>query len=124
MADNNKVDLLTKNLLCLENSNTCFDVSECNNNKKNNKEGLHLSPWDDGLGSVCFPIQSDESLRLLIKKEKEHLPKNDYLMRLRSGELELSVRKEAIDWIMKVGFLIFQMLFILGLCLFDSLEQC
>lgn len=40
----------------------------------------------------------------LLLREKEHLPKSDYLTRLRSGDLDLSVRRDALDWILKVGF--------------------
>lgn len=109
MADN--VDPATSNLLCLENSNTCFDNSECNTgdefgisfNQQNDSGRHHSPPWDShGSGSfVCFPIQSDERVRLMVKREKEHLPRSDYLERLRSGDLELSVRRAALDWILK-----------------------
>ncbi|KAI9125056.1 hypothetical protein K1719_003672 [Acacia pycnantha] len=106
MADN--VDPVTSNLRCLENSNTCFDNSECNTgdefgisfNQQNVNGRHHCPPWDSH-GSGCFPIQSDERVRLMVVREKEHLPRNDYLKRLRSGDLELSVRKEALDWILK-----------------------
>ncbi|XP_028769399.1 cyclin-D4-1-like [Neltuma alba] len=106
MADN--VDPVTSNLLCPENSNTCFDNSECNTedefgisfNQQNDKGRHHCPPWDSH-GSVRFPIQSDERVRLMVEREKEHLPRNDYLKRLRSGDLELSVRREALDWILK-----------------------
>ncbi|GAU49979.1 hypothetical protein TSUD_238020 [Trifolium subterraneum] len=37
----------------------------------------------------------------MVDKEKDHLPRDDYLMRLRSGDLDLSVRREALDWIWK-----------------------
>ncbi|KAM1620471.1 hypothetical protein ACFXTN_017445 [Malus domestica] len=37
----------------------------------------------------------------MVKRESEHLPTHDYLRRLRSGELDLSTRREALDWIWK-----------------------
>ncbi|KAJ4761052.1 Cyclin-D3-1 [Rhynchospora pubera] len=49
-----------------------------------------------------FPLQSDECLALLVKRETEHLPMEGYYERLLEGSLELSVRTTAIDWIWKV----------------------
>lgn len=45
--------------------------------------------------------QSEETVRAMVEREREHLPREDYLKRLRSGELDLSVRREALDWIWK-----------------------
>ena len=39
-----------------------------------------------------------------MEKEWDHLPNGDYVNRLRSGDLDFGARKEAIDWIEKVGF--------------------
>ncbi|CAA2986089.1 cyclin-D4-1-like [Olea europaea subsp. europaea] len=44
---------------------------------------------------------SDPSIDLMIEKEQEYLPKNDYLRKLRSGELDMSLRKDAFEWISK-----------------------
>ncbi|KAL5705890.1 hypothetical protein ACHQM5_024122 [Ranunculus cassubicifolius] len=50
-----------------------------------------------------LPIQSEECISLMVEKECNHLPKNDYLERLQNGELHLIMaRKEAIDWMRKV----------------------
>jgi cyclin D1/2/4 len=80
-------------------------------------DGSGISPsWDytnlnlDNVGSEsvgCFFAQSEEIVRVMVEKEKDHLPRDDYLMRLRSGDLDLSVRREALDWIWKVGFISF-----------------
>ena len=51
-----------------------------------------------------FQLQSDECLRLMVEKEWDHLPNGDYRNKLRSGDLDFEARKEAIDWIQKVGF--------------------
>lgn len=117
-------DSATSNLLCSENNSTCFDDDddlECNGFVN----GVVISPsWDHinlnssdhhcpnlyNLGSVsfmCFVTQSEEIVKGMIEREREHLPRNDYLMRLRSGDLDLSVRREALDWIWKVGLLVF-----------------
>ncbi|KAJ1404149.1 cyclin-d4-1-like protein [Sesbania bispinosa] len=103
-------DSATSNLLCSENSSTCFDDDlECNG-----LDGSGTSPsWDHtnlnsdqclSLGShgsqsfTCFMVQSEETVRVMVKREREHLPRDDYLKRLRSGDLDLSVRREALDW--------------------------
>jgi len=57
-----------------------------------------------GVQYVSFPLPSDECLRLMMETELHHLPKGDYVNRLRSGDLDIGARKEAIDWIEKVGF--------------------
>ncbi|KAJ1442146.1 Cyclin-like [Sesbania bispinosa] len=103
-------DPADSSLLCLESSSTCFDDLEC--------DAADGSPsWDhknlnfinqcltkDNHGSepiVGFLVQSDETVRFLFEREREHLPRDDYLKRLRSGDLDLSVRREALDWIWK-----------------------
>ncbi|XP_004489765.1 cyclin-D4-1 isoform X2 [Cicer arietinum] len=103
-------DSATSNLLCSENNSTCFDEDlECNG--VDDGSGISPSSWDhhtnlnlDNLGSdsfMCFVAHSDEIVRVMVEKEREHLPREDYLMRLRSGDLDLSVRREALDWIWK-----------------------
>ncbi|KAL2907192.1 Cyclin-D4-1 [Bienertia sinuspersici] len=37
----------------------------------------------------------------MIEREREYLPKEDYLKRLRCGELDMGIRGEAFDWIFK-----------------------
>ena len=49
-----------------------------------------------------LPI-SDEFLSLMVRRECECMPSSDYLKRLRKGDLDLEARREAIDWIGKVG---------------------
>ncbi|XP_072982601.1 cyclin-D4-1-like isoform X1 [Typha latifolia] len=49
-----------------------------------------------------FPLQSDECIALLVEREWEHLPRKDYADRLLTGALDLSIRRDAIDWICKV----------------------
>ncbi|XP_019438829.1 PREDICTED: cyclin-D4-1-like [Lupinus angustifolius] len=45
---------------------------------------------------------SDESVEVMVQREGEHLPREDYLKNLRSGESNMSVvRKQALDWILK-----------------------
>ncbi|KAL2347387.1 hypothetical protein Fmac_001387 [Flemingia macrophylla] len=99
----------TSNLLCSENSSTCFDDDfECDA-----AEGSRISHfWDHrNLNSelhvsgseflAYFVAQSEETVWAMVEREREHLPREDYLRRLRSGELDLSIRREALDWIWK-----------------------
>ena len=48
-------------------------------------------------------LLSDDCLAIMLEKECRHLPGGDYLNRLRTGDLDTGARKEAIDWIEKVG---------------------
>lgn len=56
--------------------------------------------WDSMMGS--FPLQSDECMHLLLEREVDHLPRDDYSERLINGTLDPSIRRDAIDWIAKV----------------------
>ncbi|OIV93714.1 hypothetical protein TanjilG_16565 [Lupinus angustifolius] len=44
---------------------------------------------------------SDEIVGLMVQKEEEHLPRDDYFENLHAGHFNLSVRKQALDWMMK-----------------------
>ncbi|KAJ0233406.1 Cyclin-D2-1 [Hirschfeldia incana] len=44
----------------------------------------------------------EERIREMLEREVEFLPGADYLKRLRSGDWELRVRNQALDWILKV----------------------
>ncbi|XP_058087992.1 cyclin-D4-2-like isoform X2 [Magnolia sinica] len=57
--------------------------------------------WGDSL--MGFPLQSEEWLGLMVERECQHLPRGDYVERLQSGVLDLSARRDAVDWIGKVG---------------------
>ncbi|EPS64667.1 hypothetical protein M569_10111, partial [Genlisea aurea] len=38
----------------------------------------------------------------MVEKEEEHLPRDDYLFRLRNGDLDLDMRTQSLQWIRKV----------------------
>ncbi|XP_051143971.1 cyclin-D4-2-like [Andrographis paniculata] len=44
---------------------------------------------------------SDESVGWMVERERHHLPRHDYVARLRNGDLNLRFRSEALDWIVK-----------------------
>lgn len=55
------------------------------------------------ISQMGFPLESEEIIREMMEKEKQHLPSDDYIKRLRSGDLDLNVRRtEALNWIWKV----------------------
>jgi cyclin D1/2/4 len=108
-------DCANSNFLCSENGNACFDDLNCNgtdgcrissswnhpDTRKHNQDPIfdiiRSKSW------MGFPLHSKERVREMVEREREHLPRDDYLKRLRSGDLDLSVRREALDWIWKVG---------------------
>lgn len=58
------------------------------------------------LHQVGFPFPSEEeeeeNIREMIDRERQHSPRDDYLERLRSGDLDFNVRNQALDSILKV----------------------
>lgn len=113
MAEN--LDCAASNLLCVENTMTCFDDDDdldrngvndfgvissfCHQMKTNHPPSKEWVFCDSGSNSLMgFPL---ENLEEMVEREKEHLPRDEYLKRLRSGNLELSARREALDWILK-----------------------
>lgn len=113
------------NLLCSENTSSCFngdldfnamiesgaspacDHQDLDQNQIFNQQ----NPFITNNRSTSpksfsgFAIQSDDRIREMVEKEMQHLPRNDYLKRLRSGDLDLCVRREALEWIWKVCFI-------------------
>lgn len=51
-----------------------------------------------------FPLQSEECIAHDLQRELDHMPTGDYAERLLKGELDASIRRDAIDWIWKVFF--------------------
>ncbi|KAK4261387.1 hypothetical protein QN277_004391 [Acacia crassicarpa] len=97
---------MTSSVLCSQDSNTCLADFECDatddfeisRSSNHQKTGSNWGGFESVLG---FPLQSEETLRLLAEKERVYMPREDYLVRLRRGDLDLSVRREALDWIWK-----------------------
>ncbi|RYR65210.1 hypothetical protein Ahy_A03g011170 isoform A [Arachis hypogaea] len=99
MEDEN-FDPATSSLMCLENNNTCFDDFECSA-----ADGYHkkLNFNDDGSEPfVGFLVLSDETFGVMVEKEIEFLPTDDYLRRILGGDLDFGVRRDALDWICKL----------------------
>ena len=55
-----------------------------------------------------FPLESEEIIREMMETEKQHLPSDDYIRRLRSGDMDFNARRrKALNWIFKVWFLFY-----------------
>ncbi|MCD7470270.1 hypothetical protein HAX54_009994 [Datura stramonium] len=104
MADNS-YDCVASDLLCSEAESFCFDDLDSltigQKNNENNSKDLSFGKNGRSEALVDFPSLSEESFSFMVQREIEFLPKDDYLKRLRSGDLNLSVRREALDWIWK-----------------------
>ena len=102
-------DCSASNLLCTE-TNLWFDALDSvtthdQTHQTNNQNLGFVSDRSEPL--IGLPLLSEESFYLMIERERQHLPRDDYLKRLRSGGLDLGVRREALDWIWKVCWLVF-----------------
>lgn len=103
------LDFADSNLLCSETTSD-FDCSSVMvDDPHSNPNFIENSKFNyirsDFL--MGFPLLNDESFREMVEKERDYMPKDDYLERFRSGALDLSIRKEALDWIIKVVFSVF-----------------
>ncbi|XP_072991779.1 cyclin-D2-2-like [Typha latifolia] len=104
-----RYEFASSTLLCAEDNSSilCFDDEE--EVGLTGEAGIHkldLIPLqrndfyqDFGMG---FPLMSDECMALLVEKEIHHLPREDYAKRYQTGALEVSVRRDATDCILKV----------------------
>ncbi|KAG1334623.1 Cyclin-D4-1 [Cocos nucifera] len=100
----------SSNLLCTEDNTSImiFDDGELggfDEEAKGYDAGWIPEKKSDFYGDFLkgFPVQSEECIALLVEKELEHIPAEDYAKRLLSRDLDISVRRDAIDWIGKEG---------------------
>ncbi|KAL5558536.1 hypothetical protein UlMin_034747 [Ulmus minor] len=103
-------DLAVSSLLCAE-DNSIFDDNDYgavveefeeetawfHRNHRTHEQNRSFGGDDE------LPLQSDECIASMVEKEFFHLPGIDYLKRLRTGDLDLVARDEAIDWIGKAN---------------------
>lgn len=92
-----------ESLLCTETDNMCFDDLEATDDLDHPLVFCNLVGGGSEPLIGLIPMQSDEVLFLLFEKESEFLPRSDFLQRLRSGDLDLCVRNEALAWIHKAN---------------------
>ncbi|XP_059643154.1 cyclin-D4-1-like [Cornus florida] len=103
MADSS-FDCAASNLLCTETNKSWFDDLDSvatDDQTHQTYDPNMVSGIDRSEPLMGLPLLSDESFDLLADRERMHLPRDDYLKRLRTGELDLGVRREAFDWILK-----------------------
>lgn len=105
---------MAENLACGETSDSWIidndDEINCGGGFMNEIDYNHeLFSKDDNFdGNGSIPMMGSPSslredrIREMVEREIEFLPGTDYLKRLRSGDLELLVRNQALDWILKV----------------------
>ncbi|KAL4354585.1 hypothetical protein GQ457_06G035030 [Hibiscus cannabinus] len=113
MAEN--LGCSSSNLLCLEDGDLGFSavdefgVSPAGHQRLKNQTFNQNDPFlintrsTSLMGCLGFALQSDDVIKEMVEKEMMHLPRDDYLNRLRSGDLDLSARREAIEWISKAS---------------------
>ncbi|KAE9466210.1 hypothetical protein C3L33_01866, partial [Rhododendron williamsianum] len=91
-------DCAASSLLCEETNGLCFDDLDSVTETQN----LGFMNDDRSKPLVDLPLLSEEIFSFLVEREREHLPREDYLKRVKSGGLDLGgLRKEALDWIWK-----------------------
>ncbi|KAL6523652.1 hypothetical protein OROGR_017255 [Orobanche gracilis] len=110
MAETNSFDCGATDFLCTEETKSLYFFDD--------GDLVQLEPFDDqsnqasgdkGIGgsgsepSILLPCLSEDCIGPMVERESEHLPRDDYLMRLRIGELDASLRGDALDWIIKAG---------------------
>ncbi|XP_042507544.1 cyclin-D3-1-like [Macadamia integrifolia] len=111
MAPSFDFDCSTSNLLCAEDNSSIMlfagEVGEefgggdawvaQNHRTLNQNQSFH-----GGEFSIELPLITEECFNLMVEKECQHLPRDDYMKRLQSGDLDMGVRGEAVDWMRKV----------------------
>ncbi|PIN02951.1 G1/S-specific cyclin D [Handroanthus impetiginosus] len=98
MAENKSFDCGATDLLCKEETNSfCFDGGDF----LEPFNGENINGRSDSEPLILLPCLSEECIGWMFEREREHLPRDDYLKRLRSGEVDMSLRKRAFDWMIK-----------------------
>ncbi|RWW53949.1 hypothetical protein BHE74_00039507 [Ensete ventricosum] len=95
-------DCASSGLLCAEDNNSILGFGD--EEEQRGDRPSRVSEPERCDFYVDLPLQSDECLSLLVEREQKHLPREDYGERLRSGDLHLAFRRDAIDWMWKAGF--------------------
>lgn len=111
-------------LMCFENISECLDNYESDVDDESSLSFNNPCLSYNNIGSenlLAFRELINETVLSLVKRESEHLPRDDYLERLRGEDINLKfrdlnlnmnlnlngIRREAIEWMWKVGLLIF-----------------
>ncbi|XP_031499074.1 cyclin-D4-1-like [Nymphaea colorata] len=84
-------------LLCAEDNNSVMGWDD-----EVVGESFREEPRPGGGSAMDLPPCSDEFIEALVSNEREYLPQGDYASRFQSGVLDVSIRRDAIEWIWKV----------------------
>lgn len=106
MGDNSNGCVDSDILFCTETKNHWFD--DLDSDQKTQEKSKVLS-FDYGRSVALIdllPSLSEESFCVMVERDKVFVPKDDYLNRLRIGDLDLNLRREAVDWIWKVDYML------------------
>lgn len=116
MAKETSFDCGATDLLCNEETKAlCFDDADLLE-----KGTSFVNGRSDSEPLILFPCLDDDCIGWMVERERELLPRDDYLVRLRSGDLDMSLRREALDWLFKVKINgLFFFFFLLFLSCFD-----
>lgn len=95
-------------LLCSEDNHSIFGCDEEDDEEE--EVEMHWSDWFPHQKSceiyrdflMSFPLLTEECVLLLLQREGDHLPRDDYAKRLMNGSLDVSVRTDAVGWLLKV----------------------
>ncbi|XP_057783857.1 cyclin-D4-2-like [Salvia miltiorrhiza] len=111
MADYNAFDSATSTDLLFCNEETkafCFDDNDdyhvlqpSTHQNIAEKDLIFSNGASDSEALLHLPCLSEECIGYMLEREREHLPRDDYLARLRNGELDVGLRREALDWMFK-----------------------
>ncbi|KAG6487418.1 hypothetical protein ZIOFF_056004 [Zingiber officinale] len=107
-------DYASSVLLCVEDNSCILGFDDDGFGAEEDNQIICLSEAQrcrfNGDPFIILPPQSDDYLGVLIQRESEYMPREDYGVRLRSAALDTSIRRDAVDWIMKLfasgGFLL------------------
>ncbi|KAL9160763.1 hypothetical protein ABFS82_08G221900 [Erythranthe guttata] len=97
----------TTDLLCNEETKGfCFFDEDEGNSDVLVEKGVIFnngggSPSDSKTASFRLPLLGEECIRWMVEREREHLPRDDYVSRFRCGQLDFSLRRQALDWMFK-----------------------
>lgn len=119
MADFNAFD---SDLFCNEETKAfCFDDDDhLLLQRKGEKDLIFSNGVSDSESFVHLPCLSEECIGYMLEREREHQPRDDYLSRLRNGDLDFGLRKEALDWMFKVKILGSHFLIFFNFLFFDQ----
>ncbi|GER34490.1 cyclin d2 family protein [Striga asiatica] len=103
MADyNNSFDCSASDLLCNEETKGFFldDDDDLVQAQPFSDQSCRSNGGDSEV-SLNLPCLSEQCIWWMVEREREHLPRDDYLDRLKTGDLDVSFRKWALHWMLK-----------------------